>query len=103
MANINKLRATWLLIKASLFPVKRDVVCFSIPEVGSAAHISPEEFSAALADIKSLLHPDGILELHFDGALALAAPFLLYRLKSAGYSGCRAAVTPKGIVLTGRR
>jgi len=103
MVNINKLRATWLLIKNSLFPVKQGDICFTTPEEGRAAHISPEEFSAVLAEISSLLRPDGTFELHFDDALAPAAPFLLYRFKSCGFSGCRAVVTPNGILLAGRR
>ena len=103
MVNINRLSATVLLIKAALFPVKRSDICFSPPENDSTAHISPEEFSSALAEIHRLLRPDGTLELYFAGALPLAAPFLLYRLKSAGFSGCRAVVTRDGILLTARR
>jgi hypothetical protein len=103
MVNINRLRATVLLIKAALFPASRDDISFSAPENGSITHIAPAGFSSALADINSLLRPDGRLELHFDGALSLAAPFLLYRLKSAGFSGCRVTVTDNGILLTGMR
>ena len=103
MVNINRLRATVLLITGSLFPAKRDDICFRAPAQGSTSHIAPEEFAAAAAKIGSLLRPDGTLELHFDEALSLAAPFLLYRLKSAGFSGCRAVITPHGILLTGMR
>jgi len=103
MANINKLHATVLLIHGSLFPVKRGDISFSPPHNGRTTHLSPQEFSSACADINSLLCPDGTLELHFDGVFSLAAPFLLYRLKSSGFSGCRAVVTPHGILLTGMR
>lgn len=92
-----------LLIQSSLFPVKRADISFSPPEIGSRSHIAPAGFSSALAEINSLLRPDGTLELHFDGVLFLAAPFLLYRLKSAGFSGCRVTVTDNGILLTGMR
>jgi hypothetical protein len=103
MVNINNLRATLLLIKSSLFPAKRGDISLGPPENGSRTNIAPEAFSAALAEIQSLLRPDGSLELYFAGALSPAAPFLLYRLKSAGFSGCRAVATAQGILLTGMR
>lgn len=103
MVNSNKLRATFLLILGSLFPGKRGAVIFSPPENGIRTSIAPEAFSSALAEINSLLRPDGTLELHFDDALFPAAPFLLSRFKSAGFSGCRAVVTPQGILITAIR
>jgi hypothetical protein len=103
MVNINNLSATLLLIQGSLFPLKRGATCFSPPENGSTTRIAPENFSSAFAEIDSLLRPDGTLELHFECALSLAAPFLLYRLKSYGFSGCRAVATGSGILLTARR
>ena len=103
MENINRLRATVLLIKAALFPVKRRESRSSSTQNGNTAHISPEDFLSVCADMSSLLRPDGTLELHFDGALSLAAPFLLYRLKSDGFSGCRAVATRQGILLTALR
>ncbi len=103
MVNINKLHATLLLIKGSLFPVKRDDIRFSPPGNGSTTNISPEEFSAVFTEINSLLRPDGTLALNFDGVLFPAGPFLLYRLKSYGFSSCRAVVTADGILLTAMR
>jgi hypothetical protein len=103
MANINNLRTTVLLIKCCLFPVKQGDISFCPPENGSRTNISPAAYSSSLAELHRLLRPDGTLELHFDGALFPAAPFLLYRLKSAGFSGCRALVTPQGILLTALR
>lgn len=103
MVNINKLRATLLLIKGALFPLKPGGNRFSRPGNNSITSISPQEFSAAFAEISNLLRPDGTLELHFADALFPAAPFILYRLKSAGFSGCRAIVTDSGILLTALR
>jgi len=103
MVNINKLRATFLLIKGSLFPVKSDSICFSPPENNCTTNISPEKFSSVFTEINSLLRPDGTLALNFDGALFPAGPFLLYRLKSYGFSSCRALVTSEGILLTAIR
>lgn len=103
MININKLRATFLLIRGSLFPGKRGAIIFSPPENGIRTSIAPEAFSSAVAEINSLLRPDGTLELHFVDALFPAAPFLLSRLKSAGFSGCKVVVTRQGILLTAMR
>jgi len=103
MANINNLRTTVLLIKGSLFPVKQSDFRLDPPENSSRTNISPDAFSAAFAEIDNLLRPDGTLELYFAGALSAAAPFLLYRLKSAGFSGCRVLVNSGGILLTARR
>lgn len=103
MVNINKLRATLLLIKGSLFPVKLDDVRFSHPESNSTTNISPEEFSTVFTNLNSLLHADGTLALNFEGVLFPAGPFLLYRLKSYGFSSCRAVVTSNGILLTAMR
>jgi hypothetical protein len=103
MVNINKLSATLLLIKGSLFPVKRVDSSFSPPENNSTTNIPLEEFSSVFIEINSLLRPDGTLALHFDGVLFPAGPFLLYRLKSYGFSSCRAVVTADGILLTARR
>ena len=76
---------------------------FTPPVNGNRTNIKPEKVAAALFDINNLLRPDGTLELHFDGALFPAGPFLLYRLKSCGFSGCRAVVTEQGILLTAIR
>jgi len=103
MANINNLRTTLLLIKGALFPAKRSAISFCPPENGRRTSIPPDAFSSAFAEIDRLLRPDGTLELYFAGALSPAAPFLLYRLKSYGFSGCRAVVTSQGILLTARR
>lgn len=103
MININKLSATVLLIKSVLFPLRQSDLLLSPSEKGVTTSISPAQFAAALAGISRLLRADGTLELHFEGALFPAAPFLLYRLKSAGFSDCKAIVTPQGILLTAIR
>lgn len=103
MANINRLYRTLRLIKGALFPKRQAGLCFPSPASGSITEISPAEYAVAFAGLTGLLRPDGRLALHFDGALFPAAPFVLYRLKSAGFSDCRAVVTAHGILLTGRR
>lgn len=103
MANINRLYATIILIRCTLFPSK-DMELNSIrPEPGEITRITAEDFAAALSDISRLLRPDSRVELLFEGALSPAAPFLLYRLKSSGFSGCRAIASKEGIFLTATR
>lgn len=99
----NKLRVTFQLIKGSLFPLKRAPFPFSPQNNGESTAVAPEDFAAVLAEPDRLLRPNGTLELHFNGALSPAAPFLLFRLKRTGFSNCRAVITPQGIVLTARR
>ncbi|AJE04498.1 hypothetical protein [Geobacter pickeringii] len=65
--------------------------------------VSPAAISACLAHPESYVDGGGNLSLFFCDAPALAAPFLLFRLKRLGFSRCRAAVHADGIVLTARR
>lgn len=99
----NKLYTTAIIIWYSLIGRGNGQTCATPPVNGSRIDIPPEKVAATLADITRLLRPDGTLELHFDGALFLAGPFLLYRLKSCGFSRCKAVVTPTGILLTAMR
>jgi hypothetical protein len=46
---------------------------------------------------------DGFLKKFFPGVFPLAAPFLLYRLKKTGFSGCRVTVTDGGLLVTASR
>jgi len=103
MVNLNKLSATLLLIKYSLFPPPQSKAPAIHPENGTKALISPAQFAATLGGLTRLLRPDGTLELHFEGVFSMAGPFLLYRLKSCGFSGCKAVVTEEGILLTAIR
>jgi len=103
MVNINKLSATLLLIKWSLVSPRQGDILVSRPENGTTTLVAPYQFATVLACLNELLRPDGTLALHFDDALFPAAPFLLYRLKSCGFSGCKAVVTSRGILLTAIR
>jgi hypothetical protein len=103
MANFNRLYATILLIRCALFPRKETNLNRSRPESGGVTRITAEGFAAALSDVSRLLRPDNRLELLFEGALPPAAPFLLYRLKSSGFSSCRAIASSEGILLSAMR
>lgn len=56
-----------------------------------------------LADPDRAANGRGELALFFPGAPALAAPFLLFRLKRLGFSRCRAEARDGGVTLTARR
>lgn len=103
MTNINRLYATLLLIRHALLPLAKPAAGPLPPPGDGTTSLVPESFAAALANLDATLRPDGSLDLLFNGALAPAAPFLLFRLKRHGYSACRAAVTLQGIRLTARR
>lgn len=49
------------------------------------------------------MSPDGFLKIFFSDVFPLAAPFLLYRLKRTGFSGCKVTVTDGGLLVTARR
>ena len=103
MTNINRIHATLLLIRHTLVPRKKRAR-FSPPSPGgSMIRIPPTAFAALLPALDACLKPDGSLELLFEGAIAPAAPFLLYHLKRNGFSDCKAVVTREGILLTARR
>jgi len=103
MANINRLYATIRLVLCALFPHKGAELKRIHPELIGTTSITAEDFAVAFADINSLLRPDNRLELLFEGALSPAATILLYRLKSSGFSGCRAIASAEGILLTAIR
>lgn len=65
--------------------------------------VSPDAISLCLADPGKAADERGEIRLFFTGAPALAAPFLLFRLKRLGFSGCRAEARKGGVALTARR
>ncbi len=103
MENINRLYATILLIRCSLFPDKGRTEQMIRPEPDGTTRIAVEGFKEALSDLDRLVRSDKRLELLFESVLSPAAPFLLYRLKSSGYSGCRAVASSVGIHLSALR
>ena len=62
-----------------------------------------EEIGYYLADLHRGVDPDGGLALQFCGCFAVAAPFLLYRLKKSGFSGCRVSMNNEGLLLSAHR
>jgi|SRR6185369_10405447 len=103
MPNINRVYATIRLIRCSLFQPEGVGLKGITPELHGTTRIAADDYAAALSDISRLLRPDNRVELLFEDALSPAAPFLLYRLKSSGFSGCRAIASAEGILLTALR
>ncbi len=85
----------------------------SAPVQNAARHLpsAPPEFTPVvpadipliLADPGQAVTSGGELSLFFPGCPALAAPFLLFRLKRLGFSRCRARVLPDGLALIAKR
>ncbi|MBT1074279.1 hypothetical protein [Geobacter grbiciae] len=65
--------------------------------------VAPAGISPILADPGQAVNAEGDLSLFFPGCPALAAPFLLFRLKRLGFSRCRVRLLPEGLALTARR
>jgi hypothetical protein len=101
-----RLSTTLLVIVKSLCPAGRRA-----PLAGSASSqvppgytpVPPEAIPLYLAGLNSAVRSDGNLALFFPGCAAVAAPFLLFRLKREGYSGCRAIATKDGLLVDARR
>jgi hypothetical protein len=56
-----------------------------------------------LGDLNRAVDQRGELALFFPGCPAVAAPFLLFRLKRSGFSSCRAMRGAGGLLLAARR
>jgi hypothetical protein len=101
-----RLFTTLLVIVNSLHPTGRHA-----PPAGSASGEAPPGYTLVpseavplfLAGLDSAVGSDGKLALFFPGCAALAAPFLLFRLKREGYSGCRAIATNDGLLVDATR
>lgn len=90
------------IARFALLPAKGEgeTVC---PCQDGAYVVAPEATAACLADLGRLVDSRGELHLLFPGCFALAAPFLLFRLKREGFSRCRAYMQNSGLVLMARR
>ena len=61
--------------------------------------VPPEAIPLCLAGLNGAVDSEGKLALFFPGCAAPAAPFLLFRLKREGFSGCRAEATKDGLLV----
>ncbi len=93
---------TLLVIVRSLFPTSRRAPltgCSVRNAPAGYTQVPPEDIPLYLADFGRAAGNDGKLALFFPGCATLAAPFLLFRLKREGYSGCRAIATGDGLLI----
>jgi hypothetical protein len=65
--------------------------------------VAVHDVSYYIADFDRAVGRHGELALFFPGCLAVAAPFLLFRLKRTGFSNCSALTTREGLFLTATR
>lgn len=65
--------------------------------------VAPADIPLILADPGRAVTGGGDIALFFPDCPALAAPFLLFRLKRLGFSRCRVRVVPTGLTLAARR
>jgi len=104
MTNASRFQATLALTYYALFPQTADR-CIS-PPAGSenqSRNITAAEIAKTLANLDRYTDSNGSLELLFNDAFSIAAPFLLFRLKRTGFSACRVQRVPEGLLLSARR
>ena len=97
---------TGLVIISSLRPSLRVA-----PHVGSADGQAPSGYTPvlwrAIPSYPGMLKGAGIsggrVALFFPDCAAVAAPFVLFRLKREGYSGCHASATREGLLVDALR
>ncbi|RNC72258.1 MAG: hypothetical protein ED859_02675 [Desulfuromonadales bacterium] len=95
---------------SALFPANKTDDNIPVPVVRSFSFspagftvVEPSQVSRYLAEPGRAVDCRGELALFFPHCPALAAPFLLFRLKRLGFSRCRVRVLPEGLALTARR
>lgn len=96
---------TVLVILRSLVPLRSGQVPSGVAEVTASGYLSVslKDIPWYLANIGRVVGVDGKLALFFAGCRAPAAPFVLYRLKREGYSGCTATATTDGLLVEATR
>lgn len=100
------LHATAGLIYFSLFPQgifsagRRYCNAITLTE---RHEILPGEIAPVMAAFATATTGVNRIAIVFVAARSVAAPFLLFRLKRSGYSGCEVKVLPHGLLLEARR
>ena len=97
---------TLLVIVRSLFPAGRRTLrhgSAAVPGESGYTPVPVEDIPLYLCGHDLITGNCGKLALYFPGCAALAAPFLLFRLKREGFSGCRVTVTGDGLLVDATR
>ncbi len=102
---LEKLYVTGLVILRSLLiPGRSPYPADSAAVEGEGyVQVTPNAISFHPAVLERLVGKEGKLALFIPGCLALAAPFVLFRLKRQGYSGCRVTSTGEGLFVDASR
>ena len=99
-----RLSITLRLIRFSLFPAVTPEHPSGTPATPFTCRTTPPEaLSACLLDPGQNYDNSGELSLFVPGAFSLAAPFVLFRLKRWGFSGCRVLADQEGLRIKARR
>jgi hypothetical protein len=107
---LERLYRTLLVIGFSIRPASPEksgarsiTTAESSPSFSIHVVASKEAIRFHLSDICGGIDRHSEIRLLFPGCYAMAAPFLLYRLKRSGFSGSRALMTGEGLLLTALR
>ena len=105
MRRITRLSVTLRLIRCLLFPPDTPDVsaAISLHLPGSCRTVSPDALCRSFANWGEYADSRGEFTLIVPGALHFAAPFVLFRLKRWGFSGCRVMAEREGLRIQGRR
>jgi hypothetical protein len=105
-----RLHDTTALIICSLTLSAAKPLYGTIESVDLSDHYKPGNISLGTKKIPPYLSvpgdaasKDSAVRLFFPYGMPLAAPFILFRLKRGGFSGCRVTVTDGGLLVTASR
>jgi hypothetical protein len=110
MKYFRRLHDTATLIICSLVPEAAKTLCGGIKGVILSEHEKPEinsqesiKIPSYLSDLGYAANQGGTKSLFYPHGMPAAAPFILFRLKRCGFSGCRVTVTKGGLLVTASR
>lgn len=104
MSILKRFYITALVMRGALLPPRRGGGLPGVPDDGMVVPpgylpVPAEQITRYLANLGRAVGRDGKLALFFPGCGALAAPFLLFRLKREGFSNCTAIATVDGLLM----
>ena len=103
MRIIARLSVTLRLIRTSLFPADGIGIQVTRTSPSSSRALLPASLFVCCANPRQFADSTGEFDLFVPGAFMPAAPFVLFRLKRWGFSGCRVEVEGGGLRLVARR
>jgi hypothetical protein len=98
---MHRWRTTILVIRLALWPQKNGGTEFHPPD--AARTTAPLALRARLSNLAAYLDRHGHLQFKICDCFALAAPFILFRLKRTGFSDCRVTHKNGELTISARR